>query len=268
MTAQRRGTIAGLGCGWLAVVVSGLAVGGCFPSEANFQPTYTEVAIFIDRTEAEERNRHQLVEAQEVERIPPLVTQPVMGESRLRGGSVAVYPIADNSLLPNAPRVSIPVGEANENKFQRFKIIEGFTTDVQENIGRLVRDAPILGIAEGLTYQQSFIVQPLCQFLETVDSASQPHARRVLLVYSDLLEHSPVFSFYAHSEEYVQEHRDEIVDRFMSECGSVTTPVAAGYQFVQQPLGKGQSDTMLLQARRVWNAFFQRLGLEEQSVLN
>jgi hypothetical protein len=246
---------------------AGLAVSACGSSEASFQPTRTEVAVLVDRTEAEEHNRHQLGEA-EIERILKLVTRRVMDDARRHGGSITIYLIADNSVLRNVPGNSIPVGGANENPFVRFKTIDRFNASVKDSMNRAVPDRLNQDGPEGLTYQQSFIVQPLCQFLETVDGASRPHTRRVLLIYSDLLEHSPLFSFYKHSEEYVQEHRDEIVDRFMTECGNVTTPVAAAVQIVQQPLAKGQSDTKHLQARRTFQAFFQRLGLQDQSVLN
>ena len=138
--------------------------------------------------------------------------------------------------------------------------------------GNFLEDEVDAAHEEASRYTQSFIVQPLCQYLATVDAAPKTNHRRRLVVFSDLLEHSPIFSFYSgtHTSNYLRSHREDVAHRFMEECGFIQTPVSVKYRIVRHPLPKDASPDISIwqyEAQQIWNLFFQKLGLHEDSTL-
>ena len=85
----------------------------------------------------------------------------------------------------------------------------------------------------------------------------------MVVFYSDLLEHSSVFSFYTVPPSVIAQHRDEAVQRFLDVCHDVDLTVPVSFALVQQPLDIGDSDQKHFEARRIWQLFLNELGLVE-----
>ena len=250
-----------------------LMTSGVFSACRTPEPVTTDIAVFVDWTEVEEHNGSILLaEDERLDRLLESITTRDISDTRLNGGSITFYPINAHGLLGSGRHASLKLGNLNQNKFARLQEIDQFYADAREAFEDFLQDEVDASREETSRYRQSFIVQPLCQYLATVDGAPQTNHRRHVVVFSDLLEHSSTFSFYlgTPTPDYLRTHRDDVADRFMEECGVIQAPVPVEYKIVRHALLKGAPPDISMrqyEAQHIWNIFFQKLGLHEDSTL-
>ena len=229
----------------------------------NYTPVETSVAVFVDRTEIEERGRQLLTDPEEVKRIIALVTDREDPQGRLDGGDVTFYAVDDHRLLGRGRTVTLETASWVDNEHIRQADIDSFADAIHDTYAALFLTAQAQGQPEAQTYTQTFLVDPVCQYLRQLGEEGPSARRRVVLFYSDLLEHSSVFSFYTVPPSVITQHRDEAVQRFLDVCHDVDLTVPVSFALVQQPLDIGDSDQKHFEARRIWQLFLNELGLVE-----
>ena len=246
------------------LLVSMTAV-ACKPPE----PTITDVAVFVDWTEVEEHNGICLLDRTgDLDRILAEVVTPDMTDARLNGGSIVFYPINSHGLLRAGRRVALAAGDPNGNKMVRLKAIRQFYDDVNATYLEFLKQEQDTAENPDTPYSASYIVQPVCQYLATITGQANARHRRYLLLYSDLLEHSSVFSFYLHrnTPEYFDTHAEDVADTLLTACAVVQAPLSVAYRLLPQPLSKEDPGRLQYHANRVWRLVFEKLGLREDPV--
>ena len=232
-------------------------------SACDYTPVETSVSVFVDKTEIEERGRQLLADPEEVERIIALLTDRNDPQGRLDGGEVTFYVVDDHRLLGRGRKVTLETASWVDNEHIRQADIDRFADALRDTYAELFLTEQAQAEQAIQTYTQTFIVDPVCQYFRQVSEEGPSARRRVVLFYSDLLEHSSVFSFYTVPPSVIAQHRDEAVQRFLEVCHDVDLTAPLSYQLVQQPLMVGESDQKQFEARRIWQSFLNELGLVE-----
>jgi hypothetical protein len=241
-------------------------VGACPPPPDRVT---TDIVVFVDLTAQEEWAWDDLlVDDGHLDRILSSVTTLRLGPARLNGGSVTFYPINDHGLLGTGRRARLSVGKSAESKFVRQETIKTFLADATTAYLALLEEARVVEGPEDEEYKRSNIVRPLCQYLATVEEVAQTNHRRHLVLFSDLMEHSPVFSFFEPSRTAADlaEHRQEVAALFRQACGVETLPPAMSYEVIRQPLPKGTASDVQYEAHLIWQSFLTELGIKAQSI--
>jgi hypothetical protein len=230
-------------------------------------PQTTDIAIFVDFTEAEEHDgRILLGHDGELDQILDEIATPDMRDPRfLNGGSIVLYPINSHGLLRAGHRVALPTGHPYDSKMIRKKRVSDFYDDVRTAYHSFVQVEQETGGEIDEMYSTTYIVQPVCQYLATIPAVPEPHQRRYVLIYSDLLEHSSVFSFYPSISESNGEtdNQQNVANTLLSACGAVQALLQMSYQLIPQPLPKSMDGHTQLYAQQVWSLVFKKLGLHE-----
>jgi hypothetical protein len=217
--------------------------------------------------------------------VTPATTQQspaTIQERRHDGGSITFHPIGDQSLLRKVPPLQIPLGTSGENRFKRKKDVEDVRIDMSDDLRKFLINPSYLGAAASsgdvYRYQDSYIVRPLCQYLQKIEvnRESDPPGHDVthkLIIFSDLLEHSSIYSFYASNRET---DPDAVASKFAQECSEAKIRLSEGsetllieYQLLTYPLEAGNpaDDALRYEALGTWRLFFQELGLRENANL-
>jgi len=234
-------------------------------------PIYSQVAVFIDLTEVEERESTQLEDDALIERIFDLLANTDNEEDRNNGGYISFYTLSDESLLRLRFGEELEVGSRNENQLNRMDAVRRFRDSTRAQAQGFVQEILEKAGPDSATpfiegYQQSHIVRPICEYLRTVNSGMNLDSPgpKYLIIFSDLLENSPVYSFFGASGS-----QGNALEALTDECSGVQGPVGIEYQVLQQELGIGNSGLSNLQfeASRIWRALFDELGLRENPAL-
>jgi hypothetical protein len=246
-----------------------ISLGGC-SNEPPPDAVYTQVAVFVDLTEIEEREGSTSLEDPGV--LETLLNL-VLGSSDFDGGSISFYRLSDESLLRLSFSENISLGTTNDNPTLRSQALNNFRVSTLANAEEFVR--VIVGQATASQsnaslndYQQSHILRPICEYLGRGDTAqSDPpgfEVKQYLVIFSDMLENSNVYSFFQSSIA-----QGEAAEAFLDECGGIGAPLQMEYQILQQPLGRGNDflEELQFQADREWKSFFDQIGLEENTAL-
>lgn len=265
---------------------------------------YVDVAVFVDFTEINDAGGSLLADADKDSgaRITRLLDLITTVERRYNGGSITFYPIGDQSLLGiDGPTKQIELGSRDENRLDREDTIRKMREDLEADLRSFLKrndefTDPEFEPGEGPDiYQQSMIVRPLCEYFRKfgVDTKSDPPGRPVmhkLIIFSDLLENSPLYSFYPLNR--VITNNGEVARKFLDQCleqGVETLintdfvgmdewarnhpdeelPTPVEYQMIPYPLPPGMVGLgeRQFEASEIFRDFFQRLGLRENTNL-
>ena len=251
-----------------------ISLGGCSDKPPD-DAVYTRVAVFVDLTEIEERGGSTRLEDPGVLETLPDVVLGTSEEDSFDGGSISFYRLSDESLLRLSFSENIDLGTANQNPVIRSEARRTFRdstlTIARKFVQEIVENATASQSNATLNdYQQSHIVRPICAYLRTGNTAPvgvppENEVKQKLVIFSDMLEHSPVYSFFGSSIT-----QGEAAQAFLDECGGIVEPLQMEYQILQHPLGRGDNaflTNLQFQAEREWRSFFEQIGLEENTAL-
>jgi hypothetical protein len=209
------------------------------------------VYVFIDLTEIEENEGDYGYLDESIEPLMALVGQGPRGESRA-GASVHIYPIYDFSL--NKPAIAqLERGGRNQNALDRRDAVSRFEEQLRAGIRSVVEDN-LKQRPASETYRQSHIFGPMCEGLKGIQRQGLPENDRRVVVFSDMLENSPVGSFYqgqfnATTMAGALDTRCELPDLSKTCVNIVFQPVK-------------RKSALVLEAKSFWTAFLEGKGLE------
>ena len=252
--------------------VSLIVLGGCEePAE------YTVTAVFIDLTEIEEREGEtRLHDSVHLEALADLVIRGSGEGNTLDGGEISFFTLSNESISTDSFRREIGLGSTNQNRMIRRSEIEDFRESTVAGASEFVQEiiAKAMESNSGESeYQRSHILRPICRYLrgeadkkyENVPQENQDLIKHKLVIFSDMLENSPVYSFFSSPTI----NRGEATQAFLDECVGTTAPRRAEYRIIQQPLGRTDPDLDELRnkAETEWRVFFEQIGLDENQDL-
>jgi hypothetical protein len=230
-------------------------------------PERTDIGVFIDFTEVEERGGETLLDREgSLNQIIAEIAIPEMNDRRfLNGGSVTFYPINSHGLLRPGQRVELDVGDPYESKLIRKNAVSEFYAEARDAYESLLQEEQSISVDTEEEYSATYIVQPVCQYLASLREPVGPDHRRYVLLYTDFLEHSSVYSFYqdARRANEVIDDRADVADTLLSACEEVDSLRQVAYRWLPHPLPKSTDGRMQHYAQQVWSLVFERLGLNE-----
>ena len=229
-----------------AALLCSLFLGACTGSPGEDQLVY----LFIDLTEIEENgNDYNYLE----DSIGPLMRLLGHGsgdkESRA-GASVHILPIYDFPL--NRPvTVRLERGSRNQNPLDRRDAVKKFEAELRSGIEAVV-ETNLKQRPPAERYRQSHIFGPLCEGLREIQRQGSELDQRRVIVFSDMLENSPVANFYR------QPDRDSLTEDLNAHC---TLPDLSGIcmNIVFQPVK--EKSVLILEAKSFWISFLESRGL-------
>jgi hypothetical protein len=208
------------------------------------------VYVFIDLTEIEENEGDYGYLGESIEPLMALVGQGTRGESRA-GASVHIYPIYDFPL--NKPAIAhLERGGRNQNALDRRDAVSRFEEELRAGI-RGVVESNLKQRPPSETYGQSHIFGPLCEGLKSIQRQGSPENKRRVVVFSDMLENSPIGSFYQG-----QLNPTRLANALDSSC-QLPDLSKTCVNIVFQPV-KRKSE-LVLEAKSFWTRFFESKGL-------
>jgi hypothetical protein len=257
-------------------LVSLIIVGGC-DDEPSEDAVYTVAAVFIDLTEIEERGGEtRLKDSAYLKALADLVISRSEEGDTQDGGEISFFTLSNESISTGSFRQEIGLGNANQNPMIRTSDVERFrdstVAGASEFIEEIIAKAMESNFGES-EYQRSHILRPICRYLrgeankkyENVPQANQDLIEHKLVIFSDMLENSPVYSFFSSPTI----NRGEATQAFLDECVGITAPPRAEYRILQQPLGRTDPvlDERRNNAETEWRVFFEQIGLDENQDL-
>ena len=206
-------------------------------------PRHFLVDVFIDMTEIEELGG----DASHLEESLDQIIGYVTGEDhRLDYGTVTLFPIYD--FASSTPTIaSIGPGSRNDNRLNRLDEISKFRSEVETGIQELLSRFADFETSSGSTYLESYILEPVCRRLRHV---ADPNTDWHVIIFSDMLEKSTLFSFYDESRT-----DGEMLEVLEGHCLPDKLLPRVCLQIVYQPLKA--NDRKVLRARRIWGEFFR-----------
>ena len=209
------------------------------------------------------------------------------GASDANAATVRFFPLYDAVLAPAPVQVSVGPQPASQTAVVRQNTVRRFL--LFEVLPAYIRFFDSVTIDTSLpmdTFPQTHLVEPLCRYFEGMSDRTfgvvgnypgQVSPKLRIQIYSDLVEHSPNFSFYR--DEGMED--SVIVERFMTLCSNAAIDAAVAQRTQirtqSQPVvppapndpnwdekyAKFQDDeSRILRAEGVWIRFFEQLGLE------
>lgn len=256
--------------------VSIIFFGGChFFEGTSEEAVYTVVGVFIDLTEIEERGGEtRLKDTAYLEALVDLVISRSEEAGTQDGGEISFFTLSNESISTDSFRQEIGLGYANQNRMIRGSDLENFRESTVVRAVEFVEEIVATAMESnsgGSEYQQSHILRPICRYLRGESNRERenvPPANAIehkLVIFSDMLENSPVYSFFSPPG-----NSGGAKQAFLDECEGLTAALnGAEYRIIQQPLGRTDAglDELRNLAEREWQSFFEQIGLEENVTL-
>lgn len=208
------------------------------------------VYVFVDLTEIEENENDYSYLESSIDPLMGLLGHGNDEESR-EGASVYIFPIYDFP-LSKPVTAHLERGSRNQNALDRRDAVRKFEEDLRSGIQAVV-ETNLKQRPADETYRQSHIFGPVCEGLKEIQrQGTALHDRRVV-IFSDMLENSPVASFYQGHLE-----RDSLIDDLEARCA---LPDLSGIcmNIVFQPMKK--KSELVLEAKSFWISFLESKGL-------
>lgn len=230
-----------------AALLCAVLLGACFASTGEDELVY----VFVDLTEVEENgNDASYLESS----IDPLLRLLGHGDDQdnRKGASVHIFPIYDFP-LSKPVTAHLERGSRNQNALDRRDAVTRFEEELRAGI-RSVVETNLKQRPANETYRQSHIFGPVCAGLKEIQRQGTPQNDRRVVIFSDMLENSPLASFYRGDLA-----RASLIDDLEARC---VLPDLSGIcmNIVFQPM-KAKSD-LVLEAKSFWTGLFQSKGLE------
>ena len=246
----------------MLLMVGSISVAACGELEVE----NNRVAVFVDLTEVEQHGgTTQLQDSVYIKDILDLLVNTEDDSKRLNGAEISFYTMGDESILRRRYRNSLPIGNKNANLLNRRDELIAFRNTVRVQAEALVEEIInewVSTTPDILGYGQSHIVRPICEYLRTATSGTPADvfASDYLIIFSDLLENSEVYTFYGPEPE------EDALGALSGACSAVQVTHEIEYQVLQQPLPPGATEVQF-RALQIWTKLFEQLGLTENTNL-
>lgn len=209
----------------------------------------TIVFVYVDFTEIEENsNRYGHVKSC----IGFILDQMNVDTLEAGGGfgDVYIFPIYDfSSSIP--AKVSLEKsGGFDENKLTRISIVRRFCRKLENALQSIIDKNLINTPTE--TYKESYILQPLCEGLEKL-ADYDPSYNKQVIIFSDMLENSNLFSFYGEHRDQIRNNPDILINE-LKEKFDLPDLSDISINVVYQPIK--EKDFLITDSKRFWELFF------------
>ncbi|MEM9918732.1 MAG: hypothetical protein AAF990_11585 [Bacteroidota bacterium] len=211
---------------------------GC--SEA--PPQKTDLYIYLDYTEGQDYTERLAEDADKFLQLMDITE----GNDR-NYGSIRIYPIHD---VASASSVNVKLKEGKSqfegNKYLRQKELETFKQKLLDKAEALNADYV------GKPLKSSHIFHPLCKGIKKLNRSDA--GRKLILVYSDMLENSEVANLHAR-----QLKLEALPTQFDNACG--IEDLSDCEIFIVHPVDK-KNDQKIRQAAKFWEQYLTSKGLD------
>lgn len=205
----------------------------------------TDLYIYLDFTEGEDYSEH--LEA-DIDKYIGLLDAD--GENSRNYGTIKVYPLHDVS-AGMSKTVKLKEGKSSfeGNKFLRKKEVEEFKTKLLDKM------VEVNSSYTGKELNNSYIFTPLCKGVKKLNKSDAN--RKVILVYSDMLENSDIANFHSKSMKY-----ESLKASFDKACG---IDDASDIEFyIVHPVDK-KNDHKIQKAADLWTKYLIEKGVDEDA---
>ncbi len=230
----------------LGTILCMLLLAGCKSESDNNSLSSAAIYIGYDVTEANAQapmfNHEKTLEA--IDEIANISGQPSTGVY------IKVFLIND-LFLTDEFEFELGQGGTFENPLLRKKVSDKFLTKLESTV------SSIDTISTGK--KQTRLYLPVCKQLN--DLAAKDADRKVMILFSDLLENSRSTSFYNKKLDVEQVH-----SQLAGECGLDTSVSGVSVQVVSTISAK--NDAYVENAAIVWRSYFEKHGIEFKQTSN
>ncbi len=206
-------------------------------------PTQTELYIYLDFTEGQDYSQ-QL--NQDLDNYAELLQVGENGSPNF--GKVKVFPLYDlTSARSKTVKLKEGKSEFEANKFLRQKEVDKFKTKLS---------TALLEINEtytGKALNRSHLIEPICKGMQKLNKSAAD--RKVVLIYSDMLENSTIANFHGKSNNSKDWHK-----RIDAACDP--EDVSDLDIYVVYPVDK-KNDGKITKAAEFWTNYFASKGADD-----
>ncbi len=212
------------------------------------KPKFTTVYVFIDATESLFRSpSHYLPDIPSILRMMNVDTV----KGGYNGAELRLFLINDLSETKSTVRrLEVGVsGMLGQNPLDRLDEVKKFSRGVREDFIALLQDAQ-------WQKNQSKIYQNLCRELNNL--ASTKSDKKAVIIYSDMLENSNLFSFYGSGVEKVHRYIEDMNQARRELAADCEMPDLSGVELNIVTLRTKENDEKINLASQFWTRFFQQ----------
>lgn len=208
-------------------------------------PTQTDLYIYLDFTEGQDYSARLAEDAEQY-----LELMELSEEGSTNYGKIKIFPLYDVASARNKT-VKIKAGksEFESNKFLRQKDIEKFQTQLLQDLQELNAQYT------GKELNNSHIFEPICKGMRKLNKSSAD--RKILLVYSDMLENSDIANFHAKGA-----NAKDWTERFNAACDPEDASDLEVH--IVYPVDKS-NDAKITKAADFWTNYFADKGVDEEA---
>lgn len=208
-------------------------------------PTETELYVYLDFTEGQDYGSRF---AEDIEQYTELLNLTEEGSSNF--GKVKIFPLYDvASARSKTVKLKAGKGEFEKNVLLRKKDIEKFQTQLLQTLEEMNAEYT------GKELNSSHIFEPMCKGIRKLNKSEAD--RKVILMYSDMLENSDIANFHSKSGS-----SKKWLERFDAACDP--EDVSDLEMFVVYPVDK-KNDAKITKAADFWANYFADKGMDEDA---
>lgn len=148
----------------------------------------THYHIFVDITDS--TNRNIKLPVNDLLNYAGLNTK----DGGYNGIKANIYTINNLSNAKNLKINPMPIGNSFDNPLTRIKLIKGFASELDNSFSQSISTS-------NWQKNQSRIYVNLCQEFQNIVKGRTQNEREIVIIYSDMLENSNLFSFYKTSDQ-------------------------------------------------------------------
>lgn len=205
-------------------------------------PTETELYIYLDFTEGQDYSTQI---TQDLDNYAELLQVGENGSPNF--GKVKIFPLYDlTSARSKVVKLKKGKSEFEANEFLRQKELDKFKNKLVASLMEM--NATYTGTA----LNNSHLIEPICKGMQKLNKSSAD--KKVVLIYSDMLENSTVVNFHGKSK-----HRPDWAKRIDAVCA--IEDVADLDIFVVYPIDK-KMDGKITKAAEFWTDYFASKGAD------